>query len=76
MKAGGPRSSLAAPAFIFCAQDWIRTSTSLRTLRPEHSASTNFATWACSGIRAAKISAVLITNNLFILLYHHETATS
>ena len=29
-----------------CAQDWIRTSTSLRTLRPEHSASTNFATWA------------------------------
>lgn len=30
----------------FGAQDWIRTSTSLRTLRPEHSASTNFATWA------------------------------
>ena len=30
----------------FRAQDWIRTSTSLRTLRPEHSASTNFATWA------------------------------
>ena len=29
-----------------CAQDWIRTSTSLRTLRPEHSASTNFATRA------------------------------
>lgn len=28
------------------AQDWTRTSTSLRTLRPEHSASTNFATWA------------------------------
>ena len=28
------------------AQDWIRTSTSSRTLRPEHSASTNFATWA------------------------------
>ncbi len=31
---------------VFGAQDWIRTSTSLRTLRPEHSASTNFATWA------------------------------
>ncbi len=31
---------------FICAQDWIRTSTSLRTLRPEHSASTNFATWA------------------------------
>ena len=30
----------------FCAQEWIRTITSLRTLRPEHSASTNFATWA------------------------------
>jgi hypothetical protein len=29
-----------------CAQNWIRTSTSLRTLRPEHSASTNFAIWA------------------------------
>ena len=28
------------------AQDWIRTSTPLRALRPEHSASTNFATWA------------------------------
>ena len=56
------RASLPAPAFIFCAQDWIRTSTSLRTLRPEHSASTNFATWACSGTRDAKISAVLITN--------------
>ena len=34
------------------AQDWIRTSTSLRTLRPEHSASTNFATWA---FRSAKV---------------------
>ena len=31
---------------FFCAQNWIRTSTSLRTLRPEHSASTNFAIWA------------------------------
>ncbi len=28
------------------ARDWIRTSISLRTLRPEHSASTNFATQA------------------------------
>jgi hypothetical protein len=34
--------------FFSGAQDWIRTSTSLRTLRPEHSASTNFATWAGS----------------------------
>ena len=33
------------------AQDWIRTSTSLRTLRPEHSASTNFATWAVGRTR-------------------------
>ncbi len=31
---------------FFSAQDWIRTSTPLRALRPEHSASTNFATWA------------------------------
>ena len=29
-----------------CAQNWIRTSTPLRALRPEHSASTNFAIWA------------------------------
>jgi hypothetical protein len=29
-----------------CARDWIRTSTTLRMLRPEHSASTNFATRA------------------------------
>ena len=28
------------------AQEWIRTITTLRMLRPEHSASTNFATWA------------------------------
>lgn len=30
----------------FGAQDWIRTSTPVKALRPEHSASTNFATWA------------------------------
>ena len=30
----------------FGARDWIRTSTSLRTLPPEGSASTNFATRA------------------------------
>ena len=43
---------------VLSAQEWIRTITSLRTLRPEHSASTNFATWA--GIivfRVANISA-------------------
>lgn len=32
--------------FFKSAQDRIRTSTSLRTLPPEGSASTNFATWA------------------------------
>ena len=32
--------------FFIRAQDWIRTSTWFPTLRPEHSASTNFATWA------------------------------
>ncbi len=31
-----------------CARDWIRTSTSLRMLPPEDSASTNFATRAIS----------------------------
>jgi hypothetical protein len=44
------------------AQDWIRTSTSLRTLRPEHSASTNFATWA----------AVFIVANIEKDRTHHE----
>ncbi len=39
---GGNEVSLCG----FGARDWIRTSTSLRTLRPEHSASTNFATRA------------------------------
>ncbi len=44
--------------FIFGAQEWIRTITPLQALRPEHSASTNFATWAgvllfysCSGLQ-------------------------
>ena len=31
---------------INCARDWIRTSTSFRTLPPQSSASTNFATRA------------------------------
>ncbi len=32
------------------AQNWIRTSTPLRALRPEHSASTNFAIWATGSV--------------------------
>src|SRR4026208_733900 len=36
----------------FGAQDWTRTSTPLRALRPEHSASTNFATWAISNSKS------------------------
>jgi hypothetical protein len=40
------------------AQDWIRTSTSLRTLRPEHSASTNFATWAGVSCRLATFTSL------------------
>ena len=52
------------------AQDWIRTSTSLRTLRPEHSASTNFATWA---FRSAKVMGKIeiqkyIQKEIFFLL--------
>ncbi len=30
----------------FCAHDWSRTSTSLRTLPPQGSVSTNSTTWA------------------------------
>jgi hypothetical protein len=40
-----------------CARDWIRTSTWFPTLRPEHSASTNFATRAggkCRAIQAKR----------------------
>jgi hypothetical protein len=37
--------------FFIRAQDWIRTSTWFPTLRPEHSASTNFATWAIRKIK-------------------------
>lgn len=33
------------------ARDWIRTSTPLLALRPEHSASTNFATRAITCLR-------------------------
>ena len=49
------KNALSALLKGHCAQDWIRTSTSLRTLRPEHSASTNFATrafrWGTANIR-------------------------
>ena len=38
--------SLATEAFIFGAQEKTRTSTPLRALGPEPSASTNSATWA------------------------------
>ncbi len=34
------------PCIVFCAQDWIRTSTPFPALPPQGSASTNFATWA------------------------------
>lgn len=40
------KKSLVASTRPLCARDWIRTSTPLRALRPEHSASTNFATRA------------------------------
>lgn len=36
------------------AQDWIRTSTPFPALRPEHSASTNFATWAFRAVLRGK----------------------
>lgn len=39
------------------ARDWIRTSTSLRMLPPEDSASTNFATRAFKGLQYYMISS-------------------
>ena len=50
------KKALSALLKGLCAQDWIRTSTSLRTLRPEHSASTNFATWASGLQRYEKLT--------------------
>ena len=47
---------------FLCAQEWIRTITPVKALRPEHSASTNFATWAVkvfvSG--SAKVIKILV----------------
>ena len=51
-------TDLRNSTIFFGAQDWIRTSTSLRTLRPEHSASTNFATWA--GVFPIPLSRITI----------------
>gem|GEM_PF-2173528 len=36
---------IARKAFFYCDHDWSRTSTSVRTLPPQSSASTNSATW-------------------------------
>src|SRR5664280_628528 len=38
----------------FCAQNRTRTCTSLLTLVPETSASTNFAIWAMKGLKAQR----------------------
>jgi hypothetical protein len=57
-KASFARRQIKNPALraglFYRAQDWIRTSTWFPTLRPEHSASTNFATWAVDGKYSSK----------------------
>ena len=40
------KKTLKLNVFSSCAQDWIRTSTSLRTPPPQSGLSTNFNTWA------------------------------
>jgi hypothetical protein len=45
---------------LISAQDWIRTSTPVKALRPEHSASTNFATWAGVFSHRADVSGLQI----------------
>ena len=50
-----------------CAQDRIRTGMFLQTLRPEHSASTNFATWAVLKFKRSKIKK---SGNPSSVLYH------
>ena len=77
-------SLLALPlsALHSSARDWIRTSTSLRTLRPEHSASTSFATRALSWIpRSGGANIVIEFENatkekksFFLHLYGHKAA--
>ena len=65
--ARGKNKTRIEAGFKDSAQEWIRTITPLQALRPEHSASTNFATWAgetfglkasCFCIRAANISCL------------------
>ena len=51
------------------ARDWIRTSISLRTLRPEHSASTNFATRAFQ-LTNAEISNIQIEDCKYNSMNH------
>ena len=53
---------------FYSARDWIRTSTPLRALRPEHSASTNFAIWAFNQeiVRILYLSLILNTSLLFL----------
>ncbi len=54
---------------LLSAQDRIRTSTFFRTLRPEHSASTNFATWAA---RSFKIQGGKYTKEMCNLQYYKK----
>jgi hypothetical protein len=53
----GKKNPASSEAGFACAQDWIRTSTPLRALPPQSSASTNFATWALRGCKSS-ISAL------------------
>ncbi len=61
MRKGGYRSTLYRSLSHFGARDWIRTSTSLRTLRPEHSASTNFATRAVMDLYSGVAKVMLFS---------------
>lgn len=58
--------------FNCCAQEWIRTITPVKALRPEHSASTNFATWAAlirvSG--SAKVQSFSKLTSLFLKKFY------
>ena len=51
-----PKIKMDKPKFAHSrAQNWIRTSTPLQALRPEHSASTNFAIWATDIVSGLQI---------------------
>lgn len=58
-------------AGAFCAQYWIRTSTTLRSPPPQGGASTNFANWAIKRTSLQIYSNCRVCSNKYGSLRHH-----